>query len=108
MPDFQKWQDRVASYGYTNYWVVLNARDHNVPQNRERVFMLSVRNDVLPADYHFPKSVPLTRLLRDVLEDEVDESYFLRDEVVESFLRTTIDETHCHNLKPKNPTPALP
>lgn len=85
MPDFLKWCERVQSYGYTNYWKVLNAKDYGVPQNRERVFMISVRNDVV-LKYKFPDPMPLKKLLEDVLEEEVEEKYFLNDDAVGKFL----------------------
>lgn len=75
--DFEEWQRLVASYGYTNCWKVLNAKDYGVPQNRERVFLVSHLGDEL---YHFPEPFPLTRNLEDVLEDEVDESFYLSHE----------------------------
>lgn len=81
MPDFRKWIDRLSELGYTSAWQILNAKDFGVPQNRERVFMVSI----LDADtfYHFPKPFPLERRLKDVLENEVDEKYYLRPEQVE-------------------------
>lgn len=73
--------------GYDNYWAVLNAKDFGVPQNRERVFMLSVRRDLhLPA-YTFPKPFPLTTAVADVLQEDAGESYFLRPEGVIKFLQ---------------------
>ena len=61
LPLFQKWCDELDCYGYTNYWQVLNAKDYGVPQNRERVFLISVRKDMIgnfPYGYKFPKSAP--------------------------------------------------
>ena len=78
--DFDEWQRLVASYGYVNCWKVLNAKDYGVPQNRERVFLVSHLGDGL---YHFPRAFPLTRTINDVLEDEPDERYFLSGEQVE-------------------------
>lgn len=78
--DFDEWQRVVASYGYTNCWKVLNAKDYGVPQNRERVFLVSHLGDGL---YRFPEPFPLARTLDDVLEDEPDGSYFLSGEQVE-------------------------
>ena len=78
--DFDEWQRVVASYGYANCWKVLNAKDYGVPQNRERVFLVSHLGDGL---YRFPKPFTLARRLNDVLEDEPDEGYFLSGEQVE-------------------------
>jgi DNA-cytosine methyltransferase len=86
MPDFQKWLDRLEELGYVNRWVRLNAKNYGVPQNRDRVFCLSMRKDVA-FDYQFPEPIPLERKLADVLEEEVDERYFLNDDVLVKFLQ---------------------
>ncbi|MCD8204610.1 MAG: DNA cytosine methyltransferase [Coprobacillus sp.] len=83
-PYFLKWQAELARYGYDNFAKVLNAKDYGVPQNRERVFMISILDG---GSYHFPKKMPLTRVLKDVLEPQVDERYYLSDRLVETFLR---------------------
>lgn len=87
MPDFQKWLDSLEHLGYINRWALINAKDHGVPQNRLRVFCLSMRKDVA-FDYQFPEAVPLDRLLADVLEEEVAERFFLSDESIGKFLKT--------------------
>lgn len=79
-PLFMKWQDELASYGYMNFISVLNAKDYGVPQNRERVFMVSILDD--DASYHFPEPFPLERRLKDILEDNVDEKYYLSEKLV--------------------------
>lgn len=81
MPDFQKWISLLTRLGYDSTWKVLNAKDYGIPQNRERVFMVSV----LHADgfYHFPRTQRLDLRLKDVLEADVAESYYLRKEQVE-------------------------
>ena len=86
MPDFRKWLARLEALGYVNRWARLNAKDYGVPQSRDRVFCLSMRRDVA-FDYRFPRPVPLERKLGDLLEEDVDERYFLRDGAVGEFLR---------------------
>lgn len=86
-PDFLRWIDALTDMGYTNFWQVLNAKDYGVPQNRERVFMVSILGD--NAAFVFPKPFPLKKRLRDVLEDNVDESYYLSDERVAHILAHT-------------------
>ena len=86
MPDFMRLQKELEDMGYTNFWQVLNAKDFGVPQNRERVFMVSVLGD---AAFEFPKPFPLEKRLRDVLEDNVGESYYLKDEQVARILEHT-------------------
>ncbi len=81
-----KWMKRVESYGYTNTWSIINSKNMGVPQNRERFFLLSQREDVA-IDYQWPKSKPLTTRLEDVLEEEVSDRYFLKDDAVSKSLK---------------------
>lgn len=74
---FNKWQLELESYGYKNFAKVLNAKNYNVPQNRERIFMVSILDE--NARFEFPKPMPLTRKLKDVLEKDVDEKYYLSE-----------------------------
>lgn len=68
----------LESIGYHNYWQVLNAKDYGIPQNRERVFIVSIREDVDNGLFRFPEKVPLCTHLCDVLEQSVDEKYYLQ------------------------------
>lgn len=86
--NFQAYQDAMAELGYTNCYKVLNAKDFGVPQNRERVFTVSIRND-LNIDFKFPEPQELTIRLKDVLEPQVDEKYYLSDEQTERLKMTT-------------------
>lgn len=83
---FNKWTDWLFKQGYTSFTQVLNAKDYGVPQNRKRVFCVSIR-DFGSGEFHFPKPIGCERRLRDVLESGVDERYYLKDEVVENFFR---------------------
>ena len=74
-PEFNKWLEYLEGLGYTNYWKVLNAKDYGVPQNRERVFVVSILGEHKP--YEFPKAIPLDKCIADILEDEVDEKYYI-------------------------------
>lgn len=86
MPDFKLWLAKLESLGYVNRWARLNAKDYGVPQNRDRVFCLSMRKDVA-FDYQFPKPFALATRLEDVLEDKVADRYFLKDDAVSKFLK---------------------
>ncbi|WP_444391628.1 DNA (cytosine-5-)-methyltransferase [Prevotella sp.] len=86
MPDFQKWLDKLSSLGYVSRWARLNAKNYGVPQNRDRVFCLSMRRDVA-FDYQFPEPFKLLTRLEDVLEEEVSGRYFLKDDAVSKFLK---------------------
>lgn len=85
-PEFDKWLQTLDSLGYNNYWKVLNAKDYGVPQNRERVFVVSIRKDVDTRGYTFPEPFKLNRRLKDVLETNVDEKYYLKQDLVETFI----------------------
>lgn len=80
---FRKWLDELTSYGYTNFCQVLNSKDYNCPQNRERIFVVSILGD---AWYNFPDPVPLELKLKDVLEKSVDEKYYLDQARVDEFI----------------------
>lgn len=67
---------------YNLHWQVLNTKDYGLPQNRERVFLVGIRND-LPNDFKFPKTIPLTKRLKDILEDNVDEKYYLSNKLID-------------------------
>ena len=78
--DFNLWLHKLSELGYTNYWQVLNAKDYNLPQSRERVFVVSILDSKEP--YIFPTAVPLTTKLKDILEIEPDSKYFLTTEQI--------------------------
>ena len=82
-PQFDEWLAYLESLGYTNYWQVLNAKDYGVPQNRERVFVVSILGEHEP--YEFPKAIPLDKCIADILEDKVDEKYYLSKEIQNRF-----------------------
>lgn len=69
--------------GYNNYWKILNAKDYGIPQNRERVFIVSIRKDIDNGMFKFPEGFELEFRLKDMLEDEVDEKYYLSDKMLE-------------------------
>ena len=79
---YQKWDNFLMRSGYRTYSQVLNAKDYGVPQNRERIFNISILDDGQSSFYSFPPSFPLTRCLSDLLEAGVPESYYLSGEKV--------------------------
>ena len=83
--NFSKWREWLEEQGYTNYFQVLNAKHYGVPQNRERVFMVSVLGE--HQRFFFPKTMPLQRRLKDILENHVDESYYLSPQQVERIVK---------------------
>ena len=110
MPDFKEWCKLLESHGYVNFLApsfptpwgtdkrdkktvpgILNAKHYGVPQNRERVYMVSVRADLLQGtQYEFPRPFALDKCIADILEDNVDERFFLKPDSVIKFL--TVNE----------------
>lgn len=76
--------DSLEVAGYNNYWKILNAMDYEIPQNRERVLIVSIRKDIDTGIFQFPEPVPLKKCFGDMLEDEVPEKYFLTPEKLAS------------------------
>jgi len=71
------------SVPYHLYWKVLNAKEHGVPQNRERVFLIGIRDDK-DNSFRFPVEEHLNKRLKDVLEEDIDDKYFLSEKMLES------------------------
>lgn len=74
--------DSLEKAGYHNYWKVLNAKDYGIPQNRERVFIVSIRKDIDHNMFEFPKPYSLEKRVKDFLEPQVDEKYYLSDDLI--------------------------
>ena len=87
--NFDKYLKTLELLGYTNYWKVLNAKDYGVPQNRERVFVVSIFGEHKP--YEFPKPIKLEKRLKDILEIEIDDKYYLSEKVQKRFKQTKSD-----------------
>ena len=84
--DFDRWCEWLESQGYTNYWQVMNAKDYGVPQNRERVFMVSILGE--HDTYEFPQKQELKLRLKDILEDNVDEKYYIDNDASDKLIQT--------------------
>jgi DNA (cytosine-5)-methyltransferase 1 len=103
---FNLWQRELERMSYVNFAQVLDSKHYGVPQHRERIFLVSIRADGLEelegnVRYYFPKPFPLERRLKDVLEENVDEKYYLSDKMLEYFQRVNDDKSHGHNFTPK-------
>lgn len=101
-PQFDAWIRWLDSIGYNTYYQVLNSKHFGIPQNRERIFALSIRKDVDNGNFKFPEQIPLTTRLKDILEKTVDEKYYLSGDKVESILANFIarqNEASGINLK---------
>ena len=97
--DFEEWLRILEDMGYTNYWEVLNAKDYGIPQNRERVFCISILGEHSP--YRFPEKCPLKLRMRDLLEDTVDEKFYLSQEQINKIKFSTY-ETNKRRIQEKD------
>lgn len=89
--DFNSWTSKLESLGYSNHIAILNAKDYGIPQNRKRCFMVSILGEY---DYEFPKPIELEYVLKDFLEDDVDDKYYLSDSTVDYFINKNVDPEH--------------
>lgn len=91
--DFMEWYSALEEMGYQSYYKILNAKNYGIPQNRERCFMVSILGKY---SYQFPKGIKLKNRLKDVLEDRVDEKYYLSQKIIETFTRRNEKENGFH------------
>lgn len=82
---FNNWLHVLESYGYKSYWKIVNAKHHGIPQNRERVFCISIYGEHEP--YEFPREIPLEITLTDLLQDEFDEKYLVSEKTLRMLLK---------------------
>ena len=87
--NFDGYLEIMDKLGYNSYYKVLNAKDYGIPQNRERVFTVSIRKDI-DSGYEFPEKIELTKKLKDVLEKDVDEKYYLSDKIIAGLIANTV------------------
>ena len=85
---FIQWCNKLETLGYSNYFQILNAKDFGIPQNRRRCFMISIYGDYA---YDFPLKLKLKYKLKDFLEKEVDEKYYLSDKMI-NYITATNDK----------------
>ena len=112
---FQDWIGFLDGLGYSTYYEDLNAKDYGVAQNRNRCFAVSLLGDYV---YHFPVAIPLNKTMKDYLEDEVAEKYYLRSEKakrlieelivrgeldIENDTTTSLTDRWCIDLSTKEP-----
>lgn len=96
---FNEWQLTLNRMGYTCHAPVLNSKDYGVPQNRDRIFLVGMLD---PRNYYFPEPFKLERRLKDLLEENVDEKFYISDKMLEYFNRVNEDKSHGHNFTPKD------
>lgn len=81
--NFDAYLQAMEDLGYQNFYQVLNAKDYGIPQNRERVFTVSILGG---GNFEFPEKQLLTKRLKDLLEEEVDEKYYISDAMLDYFM----------------------
>ena len=84
--NFDAYIETMNVLGYNSYYQVLNAKDYGIPQNRERVYTISIRKDIDKGNFAFPKKEELKLRLKDMLENEVDEKYYINDGILNNIL----------------------
>jgi DNA (cytosine-5)-methyltransferase 1 len=99
--EFKQILKDLSEIGYNNYWKVLNAKDYDIPQNRERVFIISIRKDIDNGLFKFPQGYDSNIRLKDVLEEDVQEKYYLSDEYLQRF-KDSLNSKELQNKIPKN------
>lgn len=91
-PDFDAFCRRLENLNYNVYWTVLNAKECGVPQNRKRMFMIGIRKDIDNGTYTFPQPFDTGVRLKDILEKEVDEKYYINTERAENLIKQLVEK----------------
>ena len=91
--NFDNYINKLDELGYNSYYQVLNAKDYGIPQNRERVYTISIRKDINNDNFKFPEKEELKLRLKDILEDEVDKKYYLNDKQLLAIKNSTYIST---------------
>lgn len=100
--NFNAYIETLNELGYKSYYKVLNAKDYGIPQNRERIFTISIRNDI-DKEFIFPEKIELKNKLKDFLEKDVDESYYLSQKAVDKIsYKKNLKEQLCDKLLEEN------
>ena len=84
--NFDNYIETMNILGYNSYYAVLDAKDYGIPQHRERVYTVSIRKDIDKENFKFPEKEELKLRLKDMLEDNVDEKYYLSDEITNKYI----------------------
>lgn len=90
---FKLFEEELHEYGYNTYWKVLNAKDYGVPQNRERVYLIFIKKELDNGKFVFPEGFDNGIRLRDVLEEEVEENYYVSEEKLQRFITSLNNDT---------------
>lgn len=103
--EFETVLNDLNDAGYNSYYKVLNAKNYGIPQNRERVFIVSIQKDLDNGKFKFPEPFDNGLRLKDLLEDEVDEKFYISDEKVEKFITNAKKNRYCNKNANFEPSP---
>ena len=99
---FKMFTDELDEYGYNVYWKVLNAKDYGIPQNRERVYLIFIKKELDNGKFTYPEPFDNGMRLKDVLEENVDEKFYISEDKVQKFIQTLhIDKSDEGSNTPK-------
>lgn len=85
---FKMFTDELDEYGYNVYWKVLNAKDYGIPQNRERVYLIFIKKELDNGKFTYPEPFDNGMRLKDILEENVDEKFYISEDKVQKFIQT--------------------
>lgn len=91
-PTFDMFISELDEYGYNCYWQVLNAKNYGIPQNRERLYLIIIKKEMDNGQFKFPEPLADCKCLLDMLEDEVDEKYYINTDRARSLVRDLLQE----------------
>ncbi len=89
---FKMFTDELDEYGYNVYWKVLNAKDYGIPQNRERVYLIFIKKELDNGKFTYPEPFDNGMRLKDILEENVDEKFYISNDKVQRFLTNLNNE----------------
>ena len=89
---FNMFVSELEEYGYNLYYKVLNAKDYGIPQNRERVYLIFIKKDLDNGEFKFPEPFDNGLRLKDMLENEVDEKFYIAEDKVKRFVTNLNDK----------------
>lgn len=99
---FKMFTDELDEYGYNVYWKVLNAKDYGIPQNRERVYLIFIKKELDNGKFTYPEPFDNGMRLKDILEENVDEKFYISNDKVQKFIQTLhIDKSDEGSNTPK-------
>ena len=99
---FKMFTDELDEYGYNVYWKVLNAKDYGIPQNRERVYLIFIKKELDNGKFTYPELFDNGMRLKDILEENVDEKFYISEDKVQKFIQTLhIDKSNEGSNTPK-------